>query len=59
MALNNETLIPTFVWETLALCLALWIAIEHFCELRQSPTGSTFGDWFKVLAQSHVLYFAA
>lgn len=59
MALNNETLIPTFVWETFALCLALRIAIKHFCELRQTSTGSMFGNWFIVLIQTHVLYFVA
>ncbi|KAG1798939.1 uncharacterized protein HD556DRAFT_1440002 [Suillus plorans] len=49
------------VWEVLALCLAVWVAVKHFRELRRlgPSTGSTIGDCFKVLIQSHVLYFAS
>ncbi|KAG2107159.1 uncharacterized protein F5147DRAFT_209389 [Suillus discolor] len=49
------------VWEVLALCLAVWIAVKHFRDLRRlSPsTGSTIGDCFRVLIKSHVLYFAS
>jgi hypothetical protein len=48
------------VWEVLALCLSVWIAVKHFRDLRRlGPlTGSTIGDCFRVLIQSHVLYFA-
>jgi hypothetical protein len=48
------------VWEVLALCLSVWIAVKHFRDLRlHGPsTGSTIGDCFRVLIQSHVLYFA-
>ncbi|KAG1798238.1 uncharacterized protein HD556DRAFT_1440578 [Suillus plorans] len=48
------------VWEVLALCLAVWVAVKHFCDLRRlsRSTGSTIGDCFRVLIQSHVLYFA-
>jgi hypothetical protein len=48
------------IWEVLALCLSVWIAVKHFRELRRlgPSTGSTMGDCFKVLIQSHVLYFA-
>jgi hypothetical protein len=48
------------VWEILALCLSVWIAVKHFRDLRRlSPsTGSTIGDCFSVLIKSHVLYFA-
>jgi len=56
--LNNETLIPTTIWEILAFILAVWIVIKHFHQLRQSPTGSTIGDCFTVLIQSHTFYFA-
>jgi hypothetical protein len=59
IALNREILIPTSIWEILAFSLAVWIVIEHSRELRQLPTGSTTGGFFKVLAQSHALYFAA
>ncbi|KAG2360582.1 hypothetical protein BDR07DRAFT_137782 [Suillus spraguei] len=48
------------VWEALALCLSIWIAVKHFRDLRRlnQSTGSTIGDCFRVLIQSHVLYFA-
>ncbi|KAG1779002.1 hypothetical protein EV702DRAFT_114911 [Suillus placidus] len=49
------------VWEVLALCLSVWIAVTHFCDLRRfgTSTGSTIGDCFRVLIKSHVLYFAS
>ncbi|KAG2087370.1 uncharacterized protein F5147DRAFT_841443 [Suillus discolor] len=49
------------VWEVLALCLSVWIAVKHFRELRRLSlsTGSTIKDCFRVLIQSHVLYFAS
>ncbi|KAG2739800.1 hypothetical protein P692DRAFT_201797483 [Suillus brevipes Sb2] len=49
------------VWEVLALCLSVWIAVKHFRDLRRlgQSTGSTIGDCFRVLIQSHVLYFAS
>ncbi|KAG1805739.1 hypothetical protein EV424DRAFT_1350989 [Suillus variegatus] len=49
------------VWEVLALCLSVWVAVKHFRELRRlgPSAGSTIGDCFKVLIQSHVLYFAS
>ncbi|KAG1767125.1 hypothetical protein EDD22DRAFT_327785 [Suillus occidentalis] len=51
----------TSFWEILALCLSLWIAMKHFRDLRRlgPSTGSTIGDCFRVLIQSHVLYFAS
>ncbi|KIK33040.1 hypothetical protein CY34DRAFT_18637 [Suillus luteus UH-Slu-Lm8-n1] len=49
------------VWEVLALCLSVWIAVKHFHDLRRlgPSTGSTIGDCFRVLMKSHVLYFAS
>ncbi|KAG1784832.1 uncharacterized protein HD556DRAFT_1314742 [Suillus plorans] len=49
------------VWEVIALCLSLWIAVKHFHDLRRlGPlTGSIVGDCFRVLIRSHVLYFAS
>ncbi|KAG1774450.1 hypothetical protein EV702DRAFT_524302, partial [Suillus placidus] len=49
------------VWEVLALCLSVWIAVKHFRDLRRlgQSTGSTIGDCFRVLIKSHVLYFAS
>ncbi|KAG2109695.1 uncharacterized protein F5147DRAFT_691931 [Suillus discolor] len=49
------------VWEVIALCLSVWIAVKHFRDLRRlGPlTGSTIRDCFRVLMESHVLYFAS
>jgi hypothetical protein len=54
------TWILNTVWEVLALCLSVWIAVKHFRELRRlgPSTGSTIGDCFRVLIKSHVQYFA-
>jgi len=54
--LSAMTWILRTVWEVLALSLAVCISIKHFREL---PTGCTIEDCFKVLIQSHVLYFAS
>jgi hypothetical protein len=50
----------SFVWEVLALCLSVWIALKHSRDLRRlgPSTGSMIWDCFSVLIQSHVLYFA-
>ncbi|KAG2338074.1 hypothetical protein BDR05DRAFT_728213 [Suillus weaverae] len=45
-------------WEVLALCLAVWIAVKHFRELRQHSTRGIIRDCFTVLMQTHVSYFA-
>lgn len=52
--------ILTTAWEVLALCLALWIAVKQFRDLRQlgSSAESTIVDIFTVLVKSHILYFA-
>ncbi|KAG0691687.1 hypothetical protein DFH29DRAFT_1015399 [Suillus ampliporus] len=47
------------VWEVLALCLAVWIAIKHFRELRRQSAGGIIGDCFTVLMKTHVGYFAS
>ncbi|KAG2124674.1 hypothetical protein DEU56DRAFT_591933 [Suillus clintonianus] len=56
--LGSITWILGVVWEVLALCLAVWIAVKHFRELRQHSAGGIIGDCFTVLIKSHVLYFA-
>jgi hypothetical protein len=58
--LVSMTWIVNTVWEVLALCLSVWIAVKHFRDMRRlgPSTGSTIGDCFRVLIQSHVLYFA-
>jgi hypothetical protein len=47
-------------WEVLVLCLSVCVAVKHFRDLRRlgPSTGSITGDCFRVLIQSHVLYFA-
>jgi len=46
------------VWEVLALCLAVWVAVKHFRELRQHSIRGIIRDCFTVLIQTHVSYFA-
>ncbi|KAG2138116.1 hypothetical protein BD769DRAFT_254110 [Suillus cothurnatus] len=48
-------------WEVLVLCLSVCVAVKHFRDLRRlgPSTGSITGDCFRVLIQSHVLYFAS
>ncbi|KAG1782866.1 hypothetical protein EV702DRAFT_231270 [Suillus placidus] len=60
-------LLASVIWmlitllEVIALCLSVWIAVEHFRDLRRlgASKGSTIGDCFGVLIKSHVLYFAS
>ncbi|KAG1844837.1 hypothetical protein DFJ58DRAFT_515941 [Suillus subalutaceus] len=59
LILSSTTWILGTVWEVLALCLAVWIAIKHFRELRQHSAGSIMGDCFTVLMQTHISYFAS
>ncbi|KAG2032090.1 hypothetical protein BDR03DRAFT_60184 [Suillus americanus] len=47
------------IWEVLAMCLAVWIAVKHFRELRQHSTTGIIGDCFTVLMTTHVSYFAS
>ncbi|KAG1743998.1 uncharacterized protein EDB91DRAFT_1273467 [Suillus paluster] len=47
------------VWEVLALCLAVCIALKHFRELRRQSSGGIMGDLFTVLMKTHVVYFAS
>lgn len=48
-------------WEALTLCLAVWIAIQHFRKIERvgRSTASTIGDFLTVLIKSHVLHFIA
>ncbi|KAG2362544.1 hypothetical protein BDR07DRAFT_1406590 [Suillus spraguei] len=59
LPLVSLTWITGTVWEVLALCLAIWIAVKHFRELRQHPAGGIIGDCFTVLVKTHVVYFAS
>jgi len=56
--LARITWISGSAWETLTLCLAVWIAIKHFRELRRTSTGWALGDYFTILMRTHVFYFA-
>jgi len=61
--INNTILGPITwilgtIWEFLTLCLAVWIAVKHFRELRQASTGGAVEDCFTVLIETHVFYFA-
>jgi hypothetical protein len=55
--LSNMTWILGAVWESLALFLAVWIAVKHFHELRRQGTWA-IGDCFRILVKTHVFYFA-
>ncbi|KAG2340603.1 hypothetical protein BDR05DRAFT_966662 [Suillus weaverae] len=57
--LDSIAWILATVWEVLALCLAAWVAVKHFRELRQHSTGGIFGDCFTMLIKTHVVYFAS
>ncbi|KAG1858042.1 hypothetical protein DFJ58DRAFT_744955 [Suillus subalutaceus] len=57
--LVSMTWILGTIWEVIALCLAAWIAVKHFRELRQHSTGDIIEDCFTVLMKTHVSYFAS
>ncbi|KAG2341806.1 hypothetical protein BDR05DRAFT_428041 [Suillus weaverae] len=57
--LNSITWILAIVWEVLAMCLAVWIAVKHFRELRRHSAGGIIEDCFAVLMKFHVVYFAS
>ncbi|KAG2107484.1 uncharacterized protein F5147DRAFT_774313 [Suillus discolor] len=59
LILDIATWILFIVWEVLTLCLAVWIAVKHFRELRLHPAGGIIGDCFAVLMKTHLLYFAS
>jgi hypothetical protein len=58
ISLGIMTWILALAWELLALCLAVWIAVKHFRELRQHSTRGIIGDCFAVLMKTHISYFA-
>ncbi|KAG1798212.1 uncharacterized protein HD556DRAFT_1440548 [Suillus plorans] len=47
------------IWEILVLCLAGWVSVRHFRELRRHSAGGMIGDCFTVLMKSHIVYFAS
>ncbi|KAG2051482.1 hypothetical protein BDR06DRAFT_959025 [Suillus hirtellus] len=57
--LSFMTWILGTVWEVLALCLAVWIAVKHFRGLRQHSTRGIMEDCFTVLMRTHLSYFAS
>ncbi|OAX30537.1 hypothetical protein K503DRAFT_870975 [Rhizopogon vinicolor AM-OR11-026] len=59
MVLMQITWILTTAWETLALVLAVWIAVKHFREVQRPSAGWTVGDCFTILIKTHVFYFAS
>ncbi|KAG2351967.1 hypothetical protein BDR07DRAFT_1440338 [Suillus spraguei] len=52
LLLTSLTWIIGTVWEVLALCLAIWIAVKHFRELRQHSAGGIIGDCLHFVAVS-------
>lgn len=57
--LVDITWIIGIAWEVLALSLAVWVAVKHVRELRQSSSGGILQDCFTVLIKTHVVYFAS
>jgi len=57
-SMTRITWILGTAWETIALCLAVWIAVKHFRELQRASTRWAVGDCFTVLIKTHVFYFA-
>ncbi|KAG2107789.1 hypothetical protein BD769DRAFT_128579 [Suillus cothurnatus] len=57
--LDSMTWILSTAWEVLTLCLAAWISVKHFRELRQHSTSGIIGDCFTVLMKTHVSYFVS
>jgi hypothetical protein len=55
LLLKSLVWIVSTAWEVLTLCLAVWIAVKHFRELRRHPSGE---DCFTMLMKTHMLYFA-
>ncbi|KAG2362656.1 hypothetical protein BDR07DRAFT_1015069 [Suillus spraguei] len=56
--LASMSSVLAMVREILVLCLAVWIAVKHFRELRQHSTSTIMKDCFVVLMKTHVTYFA-
>lgn len=62
LILNSLTWILPTVWEVLTLCLALWIAVQYFRELRKPTTRWFIKDCstvLMILMKTHVVYFAS
>ncbi|KAG1898362.1 uncharacterized protein F5891DRAFT_1191045 [Suillus fuscotomentosus] len=57
--LDSITWILGTVWEVIALCLAVWIAIKHLREMRQHSAGGIIQDYFTMLMKTHVVYSAS
>lgn len=57
--LNSMTWVLCTLWEVLSLCLAVWIAVGHFRELRRPLRTTTIGDCLTAVIKSHVVYFAS
>ncbi|OAX31385.1 hypothetical protein K503DRAFT_813490 [Rhizopogon vinicolor AM-OR11-026] len=57
--LDEMSWILSIAWETLTLCLAIWIAVKHFRELQRPSTRWTAEDCFTISVKTHVVYFAS
>ncbi|KAG1746616.1 uncharacterized protein EDB91DRAFT_1079939 [Suillus paluster] len=57
--LDSLAWILAIVWEVLALCLAVWIVVKHFRELRRHSVGEIAGDCFMMLIKTHMVYFGS
>ncbi|KAG2033914.1 hypothetical protein BDR03DRAFT_649609 [Suillus americanus] len=57
--LTTDTWILTTAWEVTTLCLSVWIVTKYLRELQQPSARSTLGNYFRVLVETHLFYFAA
>ncbi|KAG2361402.1 hypothetical protein BDR07DRAFT_1409641 [Suillus spraguei] len=57
--LNTLTWVLGIVLEVCEMCLAVWIAVKHFRELRRHSAQKIISDCFMVLIKIHVLYIVS
>lgn len=57
--LVDITWVIGIAWEILVLSLAIWVAVKHLRELRQTSSGGILEDCFTVLIKTHVVYFTS
>jgi len=57
--LRDVAYICGIVWEVLALCLAVWVGVQHSREMERPWSRWTVVDCFTVLIKTHVHYFIA
>ncbi|KAG1861627.1 hypothetical protein F4604DRAFT_1787223 [Suillus subluteus] len=57
--LSSMTWILSTVWEVLALCLAVWITVNNFHEMRRHSTRGIIGDVFLAISCFQIGFFSS